>query len=199
MRDSGFLSPVLVEIEAPGKVWFVGGRKPRPSAELTQALDQFREWREWFDAAGNRQVFLDTYQVPLSFRRRKFKPIYVLVFGRHRPDPETVGKLRADFQRDDQFLVSYDHLRPAANVSSCLCVRNDGAGSFTAVAMPPTARFSPHDPYWWRLIANRAEAVRHCEGLSAGRRAFLLGRLDVLDSWAERERERLGAASPFDR
>jgi hypothetical protein len=198
MRDSAFLIPVLVEIEAPGKPWFVGGDNPRSSAALTQALNQFRQWREWFAASGNLQVFFDTYAIPQSFRRRKFKPLYVLVFGRRRPDPQTVGRLRADLQRDDQFLVSYDHLRGTADASRCLSVRNDGSGGFTAVAMPPTATFSPHEPYWWRLISGREEAVRSCRGISEDRRAFLLERLAALDAWSERERVRLGDTDPAD-
>lgn len=79
-KTSGVLQPVLVEIEAPRKNWFTAAG--RPTAELTEAQDQLREWREWLEIPANRQVFLDFYRVPARLRRAlAFQPSYWLVYG----------------------------------------------------------------------------------------------------------------------
>src|SRR3954464_479610 len=72
-RYTGAVIPVLIEIEAPGKSWISGEKPPRPSADLSHALAQLREWREWFDSPANRQVFLDCYRIPEAWRSRRFR------------------------------------------------------------------------------------------------------------------------------
>jgi hypothetical protein len=48
--DSGFLSPTLIELEDPNKPWVTG--KGQQHHQLTEALDQIREWRRWFNDPG---------------------------------------------------------------------------------------------------------------------------------------------------
>jgi hypothetical protein len=186
-RNSAFFQPVLVEIEDPAKRWFVG--KGQPSAELTEALDHFREWREWFNSAGNQQVFLDTYQVPLLFRSRSFRPLYVLVFGRVEQGRQEIAKLRAAHQRQDQFLCTYDHLSPEWKSRNYLCVRNT-RGRYVVVAIPPTARLRPNHPDFWRVVHGRKEALEADSSIAAERKKYLLGRLELWDEWAARDGRR---------
>jgi hypothetical protein len=186
-RNTALFYPVLVEIEAPTKRWFSKGR---PSAHLTAALDQFREWREWFNVPANVQTFFDSYRVPLIFRRRKFMPLYVLVYGRRTEGPEEVGKLRAEFQRADQFLMTFDHLEPHSKARDFITVRARGdGGPFTATAMPPTARLNPTYVEDWTLIRGRDQVIQANEMISPERKAYLLERLAAWDAWAAQRGE----------
>jgi antiviral defense system Shedu protein SduA len=81
-RNSGEICPVLIEIEKPTKRWATAGKNPQPTAELTQALNQLRQWREWMRNPQNVMIFLERYGVPLNWRRRQFSPLYVLIYGR---------------------------------------------------------------------------------------------------------------------
>ena len=53
--------PVLIEIEAPGKHWFTSSGKP--TAQLTQALDQITEWKAWFGVPHNVEAFKAYYRL----------------------------------------------------------------------------------------------------------------------------------------
>jgi Domain of unknown function (DUF4263) len=189
-RHSGALMPVLVEIEAPSKKLVSGGKPKQHSAELSQALAQLREWREWLDIPANQQVFLDTYQIPLEWRsRRRFQPSYVLVMGRRDEDRDTIGKFRADLW-PGQTLLTYDHLEPFEKQRNYITVRNDGAGGYGALHMPACADLEPNQAEWWRMIQGREQMVRASEWIDEERRSYLLDRIADWDAWAARIRGR---------
>lgn len=185
-RHSGAVIPVLIEIESPSKKWIAGTDPPRASAELTQALAQLREWREWMSRPTNQQTFLDTYRIPEEWRARRLEPIYMLIYGRADENREVIGKLRTD---DRDHLLAYDHLEPRPNQDDYITVRNDGAGGYTALHMPACARLSPTYDDWWRMIAGRRDMVHRNDWISDDGQAYLLDRIDDWDRWADRYRD----------
>ena len=65
--------------------------------------------------------------------------------------------------------------------------QNNGAGTYSAYAMPACARLAPETPYQWLLIEGRREVIRATKTISAERREYLLRRCDDWDDWAKRE------------
>ena len=181
-RDSSFFNPVFIEIEDPAKPWLT--RKGVPRAELTEALNQLRRWREWFDVPANRLTFLDHFEVPLVFRERKFQPIFVLIYGRRDSRSRELSNLRADLSKQDQFVVPYDHLKPDPEASQFLCVKNT-TGRYRAVSFPPTVELGPASAEYLRLISGREAVIRANPLISVERKTFLIERLPYWDRYAE--------------
>jgi hypothetical protein len=188
-RDSAFLAPVLIEIEDPRKRWLTRGG--RPHHDLVQALDQFREWREWFNRPANQQLFLDYYRVPLQIRDRRFFPLFILVYGRRGENPQGIGKLRAEYRSEDRYLMTFDQLRPDETASSFLCVTNT-RGFYEAKYIPPTVLLGPRVAHDFAEIAGKEEAARR-SALPEERREFLIRRFSHWDHLA-REHARDPAA-----
>lgn len=194
-RDSGTLSPVLVEIERPGKSWVTGGKNPQPTADLTQALNQFRQWREWLDRPANRLVFFEQYGIPQRWRARRFVPFYLLIYGRRSEDPDEIARVRAELKRSDQDLMTYDHIHYDTRQTGYISVRRDGTGRFLALHMPASAKLDPSDPESWSKVAGRAEMVERNPWISDERKHFLIeDRIPQWDDWAEHYYERQRAA-----
>lgn len=181
-RDSSFFNPVFIEIEDPSKPWLT--KKGIPRAELTQALDQLRRWREWLDIPANRSTFLDHFQVPLTFRERKFQPIMVLIYGRRESRSKEINKLRADLSKQDQFVIPFDHLRPDPEAANFLCVKNT-TGQYRAVSFPPTVELGPATARSWSIVGGRERLVRANPLISQERKRFLIERLAYWDRYAE--------------
>jgi hypothetical protein len=192
-RDSSFFNPVFIEIEDPAKPWVT--RKGVPRAELTQALDQLRRWREWLDVPSNRQTFLDHFQVPLMFRKRKFQPIFVLIYGRHDTRSDEVNKLRASLTAHDQYVIPYDHLKPDPAAADFLCVKN-ARGTYQAVTFPATATMGPATASSWALVHGLPKAIKRNPQITPERKRFLIKRLDY---WNEYARDDGGIFRPRDR
>jgi Domain of unknown function (DUF4263) len=138
--DSGSLIPVVIEIESSQKRWL--NRNGQQSADLTQALGQLASWRKWFNQAENRTVFLRYYRIPSQLASRRWAPAYVLVFGRknERDDPvhaQLEADHRAYLRKEDEFHITFDHLRPNRNAAEMLCVINT-KGEYRAITIPPT-------------------------------------------------------------
>lgn len=123
-RDTAAVRPILVEIEAPSKRWFIGSRAP--SADLTQALDQLTEWKVWFADPANQQTFRRAY-VPAAYSHRALEPQYVLVFGRDgefrngtspHMRPDLVRRKRDLMTRASEHFFTYDMLEPEEDAAS---------------------------------------------------------------------------------
>lgn len=179
--DSAFLNPVFIEIERPDKRWLT--KKGHAHHHLTQALHQINTWDEWFDRPANRQIFYDAYQLPRHLRTRKWKPIWVLVYGRREEHPEAVSKLRAHFQSETKKIIPYEHLEPDADASDYLCVRQSG-GRYVAVTVPPTVRVGPFFAEDWSLVENKEEAASATAWSPDARKQFLTERFGYWDAWA---------------
>jgi len=194
-RDSAELRPVLIEIEKPTKRWATTGKDPQQTADLSQALNQLRQWREWMDRPENVLIFRGRFGVPPSWHPRRFRPMYVLIYGRKNENPTEIARLRAEHHRDDQRLITYDHIRPQTRQTGYISVRNDGEGTFQALHMPATASLKPDDPDEWLKIKGRIQMVERNEWISVERKRYLIeDRLPSWEDWARnyhaREAER---------
>ena len=135
--DSVALYPILIEIETPHKKWFYGDRAEIHS-DLTHAQGQLAEWRAWFNRGQNRTAFLDDYDIPRELRKRKLSPRFVLIHGRRANYQNSESRLqkRAELQREDERLMSFDRLAPANYGELYSCARKTQDG-YQVVAVPP--------------------------------------------------------------
>lgn len=183
-RNSGAVHPVLIEIEDPGKPWLANKANPQPSHQLSQALNQIRQWREWLEA--NEDLFFKSFGIPPEWRARRFRPIYVLIYGRKAENEVEIAKLR-QYQQEthDLMLFTYDHLAPNQKHHDYLTVRGNGGGAYEAVAMPPTARLYANDPESWQVVSGRRAVIAAQPRITEKRRRFLLDYVKRCDAWAE--------------
>jgi hypothetical protein len=182
-RDSAEIRPVLIEIETPTKKWTTTGKNPQPTAHLTQALNQLRQWREWMNRLENVLIFRERFGVPQNWRQRRFRPMYVLIYGRKDENPDEIGRLRAEHQSAEQQLITYDHIRPESRQTGYISVKNNGVGTFRALHMPATASLSPGDPDEWLKITERAPMVERNNWISDERKRYLVD--ERLPSWTD--------------
>lgn len=183
-RHSGAVQPVMIEIEDPAKPWLVGNDDPRPSHQLTQALNQIRQWSEWLEDNGD--LFFKVFAVPPEWKLRSFRPLYILIYGRKGENPREIAKLRQYLQDEkrDLRVLTYDHLTPIRDHDGYLCIKGDGQGQYKAIAMPPTARLHPSDPESWMCVAGRQQVIEADESLTEERREFLIDYVTRCDAWA---------------
>lgn len=190
-RSSGELRPVLIEIEKPTKKWATSGKNPQPTADLTQALNQLRQWREWMNSPPNVTVFLERYGVPQTWRRHRFIPLYVLIYGRKDENPEEIARLRAEHDHLGQRLITYDHIRPESRQTHYISVKNDGTGTFHALHMPAAAKLEPSEPEPWHKIHGRVDMVERNTWITEERKRYLIqDRIPSWDDWATNYRVR---------
>lgn len=179
-RDSSFLNPVFIEIEDPDKPWLTDDGQQHH--ELTYALGQLRNWREWFNDPVNRQVFLRRFQVPSLIAARRWEPMWLLIYGRQRGD-ERIAKLRADLQDRNQRVIPYEHLAPEQEAGNFICARNT-EGRYQAVSVPPTVRLHPGCADDWSRIEGKEASVARSAWMTPERQKFLVERLPYWDDWA---------------
>jgi len=183
--DSGHHYPVLIEIETPHKGWFT--KKGTPTAALTQAINQIKEWKAWFNSNENRALFLRYYHIPKSLVELAFHPLYILIHGsRSELDiaPEEFRAKRGALEGGDEFYFTFDHLVPDANTSELMCVRITDAG-YVGHTIPATLRLGPMFAGMRRMITHKEDAIARNEWITAERRDFLLNRVAYWDSWAQ--------------
>lgn len=184
-KDSVYLNPIFVEIEKPGKPWVTGTGQQHHL--LTQALHQLDEWADWLAKAENVANFLEMYDLPLEFRRLKFEPIRVLVYGRRRENPEAIAKLRKHLTTSTRFVLPYEHLTPDPESFGYLTARL-GTGGYQAKSVPATVTLGPTYADLWRRISGKREAAVRSEWLAPERREFLKSRFAYWDKWGRGER-----------
>lgn len=178
--DSVFLNPVFIEIEAPAKRWVTGAGHQHH--ELTQALHQLDEWRDWLDKPVNRQLFVESYDLPPALRDRKWEPVFVLIYGRRAEDPDGIARLRAHLTTKTTHVIPYEHLEPDPESACYLCARRGTAG-YEAVTVPPTVQLGPRHAEHWTLISGKERAVAGSPWVSEQRREFLIERMRYWDAW----------------
>jgi hypothetical protein len=188
-RNSSVLSPVLVEIETPFKLWF---RKDGvPQAAFTQALNQITEWKNWFGDSTNISWFRDYYGIPDNIWRRSYlKPKYILVHGSRKEldgRVDEINKKRSQQERVDEQHMTFDRLKPNFFAYSALCIKAKGNGEYRAIGWPPTAKNGPAFAHDYARISDKKEAARKSEWLSSERKIFLCSRFDYWDDWARTE------------
>jgi hypothetical protein len=143
-RDTEATRPILIEIERPTKRWFTQTTL-QPTSQLTQALDQLDEWRDWFNRDDNVAIFKKTY-VPQRFSHRALFPQYVLIYGRssefrkgggHRAYDRARRKRDLIAERPNTHLYTFDMLHPRYEAQDYGTLKMQN-GSFEVAALPPT-------------------------------------------------------------
>ena len=143
-KNSLKLCPVLIEIEKPSKQEFKK-HSDFNRAEFNQAINQILHWKRILDSIEGKQDFYERYDIPDEFRKLKFSPQYVLVYGRR---SEYEGNswltgIRAEHETDDIRIMSFDRLKtPDRNAFDCVtCTVKKG--KYHVINIPPTFVFKP--------------------------------------------------------
>lgn len=188
-RDSGSVYPILIEIESPAKRWFTA--HGRPSAELTQAMDQLTQWADWFSLPENQVAFSRLYNINQSLICRQLRPRFVLIMGR-RSEAAAVpafARKRALLERPDTLLMTYDRLNPSfelRNYVSAKLVRLPGdRASVEVLHVPACLQLSPCGARAFSGLRGREQAIERNPLISRERKQFLIGRIPYWDDWAQ--------------
>lgn len=184
--NSANVYPILIEIESPAKPWFT--KKGRPTAVLTQAHDQLKEWKAWFSKPRNEGSFADYYNLPSGLRGLVLKPLYALIYGRREEANRNsyLAEKRPHLQGENEFLMTFDRLRHSPNASHVISVKIDKNGYY-AIAIPPTIYLDPFTAkHRWRSVRQKEEAAMASSYLSKERKEFLVKRFKYWDDWASK-------------
>ena len=183
--DSSSVFVVLIEIEDPNKSWAT--KKGQQSAKLTQAINQLKEWQQWFSQPLNEEQFKKDYRIPSDLLDvRSFQKIYILIYGR-RSDPSLTGsfnKKRVLLENKNEIYMTYDRIKPNRELKDCLTVKLDKSG-YTALHVQPTIRLGPVHAKYSSLIRLKHSAVNRNIYLSQARKQFLNSRWQYWDTWAK--------------
>ncbi|MFC4589338.1 DUF4263 domain-containing protein [Sphaerisporangium corydalis] len=143
--DTATVYVLCIEIEAPGKPWFITGGQS--SAELTQALDQLLEWKVWFANPENMLTFRRSY-IPAELGYQRIETQFLLIYGRdsefrhatsRHEHPDRLRRKRDFIPRDSEFLYTFDQLRPERDAQNCSTISGIQS-EFRMVRMPPTIK-----------------------------------------------------------
>lgn len=134
------LTPVLVEVERPGKAWFT--RRGDLTGRFHQAHQKLADWRSWFLEAENQLLFRRTYVDWLgNFHSLPLLPRYLLVYGRDMEfDVDDTGKRasrRLVTARRHETLSTHDELTPRAGDADLCTVHLDTLGRLRIRALEP--------------------------------------------------------------
>ena len=182
--DSSNFTPVFIEIESPCKRWFTEAEVP--TSELTQAVNQLAQWRAWLNRPENLAVFYTSFEIPDDIRTQlTFRPEFVLIYGRRREFDERpqLKRLRDQFSREDQEVMTFDRLRPDRECRYYLSATKR-YGPYRALAVPATMAIGPSVARSLARIDRVAEAIQENAWISEERRRFLIGRIPYWNSWA---------------
>lgn len=185
--DSSNFTPVFIEIESPCKRWFTQGHVP--THDLIQAVNQLAEWRAWLNRPENLAVFYENFEIPDEMRRYlTFRPEFVLIYGRRREfnDRPELRRLREQFERQGQVVMTFDRLKPARDCQHYISATKRNGG-YRAIAVPATVEFGPAVADSFAKISGIAEAIQENGWISPVRRRFLVERLPYWNTWAEQD------------
>jgi hypothetical protein len=182
--DSLNFTPVFIEIESPRKRWFT--KQGVPTHALTQAMNQLAQWQMWLNQIANRNVFLESFEIPdYMARQRNFRAEFVLIYGRRKEfdDRPELSPLRAQFERHGQVVMTFDRLHPSKDCSLFLSATKRNGG-YQALAVPATMRLGPSVTMPLLHIAGIPDAIQQNAGISEDRRRFLIERIPYWTAWA---------------
>lgn len=182
-KDSLSIYPVLIEIEAPRKIWFT--KSGQPTSDLTQAINQLSEWKSYFSDPHNQSSFIKYYGLEGGMFQKPLKPRYVLIYGRRREFdtmPQAASK-RAAMEAPDQVLMTYDRLAPDLNSFDFFSVKLKKDSKFHTLFVPPSATLGPMLADGRAKLQGKVEAVARSPYLTASRRKFLESRIEYWDDW----------------
>jgi hypothetical protein len=190
-RDSLNLRPVFIEIESPCKRWFTQAGVPHH--EFTQALNQLGQWRAWLNQPANQLNFFEQFLIPGGMRRDlHFSPHFILIYGRRREfeqHPE-LSRLRAQFERGDQQVMTFDRLEPSAQNDIYISATKTQQG-YRALSVPAVFKWSPMIVEELMTIQGVPDAIRANDWISPNRRDFLVERYAYWENWNRGDRGRM--------
>jgi hypothetical protein len=187
---------VLVEIEKPSKKLFTSNGKP--TSYFTQAQTQLAHWRVWFENPENQLVFYRRFRISDYLTQRGFRISFVLIYGRRSEfeGNSKLSKLRAELVRHNEYLMSYDRLKPERKLSELYTVKLSENG-FRAVAYPPTYVLRPALAENYSIVSGKEEAIDKCEWMSSERKEFIKKRFPYWEDWADKVRKGITNGTMF--
>ena len=179
-RSTALVTPICIEIERPDKRWFT--QAGRPTAQVTQALDQLIDWKVWFSEPENQSIFRKTY-LRSQYEDRQLLPQYVLIFGRasefdtpgphNRPD--RLRKKRDFMRQADEQFMTFDSLRPTEDFSTFVTLSMTADGPVLH-AVPPSFTTGPFTAGIAGVIRDPREAIYRTEIWDEARKAHVVER-----------------------
>ena len=95
------------------------------------------------------------------------------------------------FNWREEHLISFDRLEPQHAAFDFPTVRENGAGRYKAIAVPPTFRLSAYFALSLPLIDGLEDAIHASAEMSNERKQFLIDRLDYWRDWAINKQNRV--------
>lgn len=196
-QDSCFFTPVLIEIERPGKKLFTS--KDDQTAEFSQALNQIAEWKALLSVPENILMFYQCYDIPDKLRKKTFKPQYGLIYGRRSEFEGNIirQRKRAFLTDQDVVLMSYDRLKPDPSAADMLCSKVSH-GEYHVLTIPPTYRYSPATAENLLLCSDFEKAILNMEQTTDERKDFLIKRFPYWISYAKLEQRGAFCTSDYE-
>ncbi|MFC4138303.1 MULTISPECIES: Shedu anti-phage system protein SduA domain-containing protein [unclassified Microbacterium] len=190
-RSSALITPILIEIEKPGKRWF--NKDGRPSAHFTAAHDQLNEWRAWFKEGNNASAFRERFLfLGDKYTSRPLEPHFVLIFGRRSEfevgggyrDPDAL-LLKRDTQRGEhEQFMTFDSLTPRHDHSSSITA-TIGPSAVRPFAFSPMYQTTPGSGDEALALGDPREALARSVMMTDERKAYIASRWQ---HWANVER-----------
>jgi hypothetical protein len=194
-RSTSRITPICFEIEKPGKHWFTTGE--RPTAELTQALDQLTDWKVWFSESENQSIFRKVYLLG-EYEHRALEPEYILIFGRQREfdvaygrhkRAERLRKKRDFMRRRDETFMTFDALAPDPRLADMVTLSMTSDGPELA-AVPPTFTTGPGTAALAEVVRDPQSAVEGVSYWDEARKAYVIDRWRHWQEVADQQRNR---------
>jgi hypothetical protein len=185
-QSSDTEEPVLVEIEAPSKRWFT--KNGKPTASLTQALQQITDWKAWSDVPRNAEAFKAFYGLDQGWHARRLRPSYLLIYGRRAEANADLSRAR---QRsylfpENVFGRTFDRLQPNPKADDLVCLKAVSSGVFEVVSVPPTLRWRPMLAGERGLSSGWDTAILANPHIPPRLKEFLVRRRGYWDEWGRR-------------
>ncbi|RZK32999.1 MAG: DUF4263 domain-containing protein, partial [Hymenobacter sp.] len=139
--DSVYFTPVIIEIEAPGKNYF--NKDGKPSSLFLQARHQLEEWQMILSRPENIIAFYRDFSIPEELRDLSFRPHFVLIYGRREEykSNKILTQKRAVMANHEHTIMSYDRIKPQAGDDYVCCNVKDG--EYNAKYLSPTFSIGP--------------------------------------------------------
>ncbi len=180
-RSSGLVTPILIEIEKPGKRWFQ--KNGRPTADFRDAHDQLNDWRSWFARDGNRALFRKNFLFTDSYSDRPLAPQFVLIFGRAfefergggHLDPRAIRYKRDSQRAENETFLTFDALRPRYDHGRSVTLTMTAKGP-RAFAFSPCYGTGTHSGPASVLLGEPSDALDRSVMMSEERKEYIARR-----------------------
>lgn len=176
-KDSLNFNPVLIEIEAPNKRMF--RKNGIPTSEFTSARNQITEWKSILQVPENKLIFYNAFSIPQYWRKLKFEPHYVLIYGR-RSEYENNAVLtqkRSNIMGPSEHVISFDRLESHPKCFNAITC-NVKNGEYIAKYFNPTFKFYKQIGSRLSHMKGIDKAIYNSAYITDGRKKFLIERIN---------------------